>query len=209
LGGILVALLLVTASALAARVWQRLGQAEPLQPERVPAAAVVEASELAPAAADVAVEPPGPSIAAAEAAPVVAPRAAASSALTAPTPPPVAAPPAQPVTKQPSEAELRAALDATPIVMYGASWCGVCRQARSFFADSGLKYREIDADKAPGGWDEVERLGGRRAVPVIVVDGQVSVGLSPDRIMAAIARSMERRLGVTGIRFQSSRPHAG
>jgi glutaredoxin len=134
---------------------------------------------------------------------------AAPPPLASPSAAPAVAPLVQAARKQPSEAELRAALEATPIVMYGASWCGACRQARAFFAETGLKYREIDADQAPGAWDEVARLGGKRAVPVIVVDGEVSVGLAPERIMAAVARSMERRLGVTGVQFRSSRPHAG
>jgi glutaredoxin len=105
--------------------------------------------------------------------------------------------------KQPSEAEVRAALAATPIVIYATTWCGVCGRARQFLKDNGLRYQEIDADQSPGGWEKVAALAGKRAVPVIVVDGVVIQGLSPQRVMDAVARSMERRLGVKGIRFQS------
>jgi len=121
---------------------------------------------------------------------------------TEPVPPPAAA--ATPPRPAPSEAELRAALSATPIVMYSTTWCGVCRKAREFLAENGLQYREIDADTTPGGWAKVEQLTGQRGVPVIIVDGEVTAaGLSPQRVMSAVAHSMERRLGVTGIRFAS------
>lgn len=85
--------------------------------------------------------------------------------------------------------------------MYTASWCGVCRKAKQFMSVNGLRYQEIDADTTPGGWDTVERLSGHRGVPVIVVDGDVSSGLDRPGVLRSVARSMERRLGVTGITF--------
>lgn len=66
---------------------------------------------------------------------------------------------------------------------------------------NGLHYQEIDADQTPGGWDTVQRISGQRGVPVIVVDGDVSSGLDPRGVMRSVARSMERRLGVSGIHF--------
>jgi glutaredoxin len=110
--------------------------------------------------------------------------------------------PARPARPAPSEAELRAALSTTPIVLYATTWCGACRKARAFLTENGFKYQEIDADTTPGGWDKVEQLGGRRAVPIIVVDGDVSVGLDPKQILKSAARSMERRLGISGITFR-------
>jgi glutaredoxin len=88
--------------------------------------------------------------------------------------------------------------------MYAASWCSVCRKERQFLADNGLRYQEIDADLTPGGWEKVEQLSGRRAVPVLVVDGEVTAGLAPQRVMRSVARSMEHRLGVTGIVFKAN-----
>lgn len=146
-------------------------------------------TEPLPTAGSLALEatPPGPTPPTAAASP-----SAAASPTTAPSP-----------RAPPTQAELRAALTATPITMYSASWCGVCRRARQFMNENGLRYQEIDADRAPGGWDKVAQLSGERAVPLIIVDGElIDGGLSPRRVMAAVARSMERRLGVTGIRFK-------
>jgi glutaredoxin len=158
-----------------------------------------------PAAAPVEVPPAvhADSIPLAEAVPAPALPALAAAAVPA-APAPAAAALEAPRNAAPSQAELQAALRATPIVMYSASWCGVCRQAKRFFSENGLRYREIDADTTPGAWAKVEQLIGRRAVPVIVVDGKLaSAGLSPSSIMRAVAQSMEQRLGVRGIRFDS------
>ena len=143
------------------------------------------------------------------------PSQATTIPLTEPLPPPAVAdlapsPSAMPSATRPagargrpppSSAELQRALSTTPIVMYTASWCGVCRKAKLFLNANGLHYQEIDADTTPGGWDSVERLTGHRGVPVIVVDGDVSAGLDARGVMRSVARSMERRLGVTGITF--------
>lgn len=87
--------------------------------------------------------------------------------------------------------------------MYSASWCGVCRKAKAFLSANGLQYREIDADETPGGWDKIAALSGQRGVPLIIVDGEMTrAGLSPSEIMRAVSRSVERRLGVKGIRVQ-------
>jgi glutaredoxin len=207
LGGILAATLLVSGGALAYRAFENLARPNPtLSAESATAASadglavetvVADAPrELQPPAqlgesVPLAAPLPAPAMAALEPAPMVAPTAAV----------PTEAAPSRP---RPTEAELRAALRATPIVMYSTSWCGVCRKARQFLTDSGFRYQEIDADTTPGGWDKVQQLGGRKAVPVIVVDGDVSVGLSADRILKSAARSMERRLGITGVEFRSN-----
>jgi glutaredoxin 3 len=215
IGGMLFAVLLPSAGVVAYRATHTLTQ---------PVAIVSEPQDPAtpdagpsPETAPVPVQPSG-----------AAPRAGESVPLNEPIPPPVVvaldpaervplpgdSPSARDVPKtassaataraQPTPAELRTAFAATPIVMYSTSWCPVCRKAKRFLAENGLTYREIDADATPGGWDKIQSLAGRRAVPVIVVDGDVSQGLSPQRIMHGVARSMERRLGVAGIAFQQA-----
>jgi len=77
----------------------------------------------------------------------------------------------------------------------------VCRKAKRFLSSNGLHFQEIDVDAAAGGWDTVQRLSGSRGVPVIIVDGDLSTGLDAQSVMRSVARSMERRLGVTGISF--------
>jgi mycoredoxin len=206
LGGMLAAMLLICGGALAQRAFQsftgpnserqearsltQAAESTTVEPSsRAPAQQPFEPTPLDTRGVSVPLTPPVPTPALAALEPATT---ATNSAAPAASRPP------------PSEAELRAALSATPIVMYATSWCGVCRKARQFLDANGFKYQEIDADQTPGGWDKVQQLGGRRAVPVIVVDGDVSVGLDTDRIMRAAAGSMERRLGITGVRFRAN-----
>jgi glutaredoxin len=211
LGGLAVAILAVTGGVVAYRAFvglthaaiarepvlaptiEALNTAAPAEPAPVAAAAPTGQGESIPF--NQPLPPPvAPALAAAPSA-----QAAAPSVTSAPTAAPVAA--ARPA---PTPAELQAAFSATPIVMYSASWCGVCRNARRFFAENGLRVQEIDVDQTPGAWQKVEQQTGRRAVPLIIVDGYAMAGLSPDGIMRAVASSMERRLGVTGITFKKS-----
>ena len=199
LGGLLAAILLVSGGAIAYRAFKNVSAAiafEPAAGRRAPPEARDQTTP-APAAA----EALAPAQAPLPAAPTpLEPLTAAAAPGLAPTAP---AAPSQPTRPPPTEAELRAAMQATPIVMYSASWCGVCRQAKAFLSANGLRYQEIDADATPGGWDKIAQLSGQRAVPLIIVDGEVTEGgLSPSEIMQAVSHSVERRLGVKGIQVR-------
>jgi glutaredoxin len=213
LGGLLAAIVLVSGVVVAYRAATSLAHAAAIAREPAPS----RAAEL-PAQTPALAVPAAPSPGEAEAVPhqgesipfdePVPPPAAPALADTPPPPPAAAAasaapPPLVPSRPPPTAAELQTALTTTPIVMYTASWCGVCRKARQFLSANGLRYQEIDVDESPTGWSKVQQLAGRRAVPVIVVDDKVMLGLDPDGIMRSVARSMERRLGITGITFKS------
>jgi glutaredoxin len=211
-GGLLAAILLVSGGAIAYRAVKNVSAAIGLEPSTpranasaakpVAVANVVEAAQPAEVADPQ--HPAGDSIALAEAVPPPAVPALPDAApvetnAAAPEPP---APPSRP---PPTPAELQAALQATPIVMYSATWCGVCRKAKAFLSANGLRYQEIDADETPGAWEKIDKLIGHRGVPVIIVDGELTpAGLSPSAIMRSVSHSMERRLGVKGIRFQTN-----
>ena len=65
------------------------------------------------------------------------------------------------------------------VTMYMAEWCGVCRRARAYFTTQGIAFTEIDIEKSDAGRREFEALGGR-GVPLIVADGKVMRGFSPE-----------------------------
>jgi mycoredoxin len=200
LGGLLAAILLVSGGVVAYRAVTSFARPtiaqEPSTNQRA-LSGKAQPSVVAPAAAPEAeAELPG-----GNAAPLA--EAVAGPSTEPALPPPEILP--TPDRPAPTQAELRTALSATPIVMYGTSWCGVCRQARQFMNDNGLHYREIDADETPGAWDKIQQLTGRRAVPLIIVDGELTPGgLSPSNVMRAVSHSVERRLGVRGVRVQAT-----
>lgn len=92
--------------------------------------------------------------------------------------------------RTPDPAAARAAPEAGDVVMYSASWCGVCSQARRWFRNKGIPIVEKDIEKIPGARAEmVERatkaglsrsqLGG---VPMIWVRGRMFPGFDPGQL---------------------------
>jgi glutaredoxin len=152
------------------------------------------ATEPAPAGSNALNEPAQaapPSIATASAAPNAANAANAAVA---------AAPAAS--ARLPSRQEVVAAVRATPVLMFSASWCPVCARARRFFQSNGIQVvdRDVDADATANA--ELKRRSGGKAIPLIEVDGQqLRAGFSEQDTMQAVASSVERRLGVTGLRL--------
>lgn len=131
---------------------------------------------------------------------------------------PVAAPPvgseagaaaAVPAAPALTKADVRGALDATSVVMFSTETCPHCARARAFLAANGIRYTELDIDKNADARSDLERRTGQTAVPTFIVDGEASApGFSPERLGNAMARAVERRLGVPGaeIRFKPGAP---
>ena len=73
--------------------------------------------------------------------------------------------------------------DTQQVVIYTAAWCGVCRQAKAYFRNNGIAYREYDIEKSRQGRLDYQRLKGT-GVPIILVGGQRLDGFSPARFEA-------------------------
>jgi len=54
------------------------------------------------------------------------------------------------------------------IIMYSASWCGVCKTAKIYFNKKGIPYKEYDVETSVKGRKDFKRLGGR-GVPLILI----------------------------------------
>ena len=65
------------------------------------------------------------------------------------------------------------------VVMYSASWCGVCKKAKRYFEEKGIKYTEYDVENNAKGRAEFKRLGAK-GVPVILVGNRRMNGFSID-----------------------------
>ena len=66
------------------------------------------------------------------------------------------------------------------VVMYSASWCGVCKRARSYFRSHHIPFKEYDVETTAKGRRDYKRLKGK-GVPLILVGGRRMTGFSPGR----------------------------
>lgn len=79
------------------------------------------------------------------------------------------------------------------VIVYGASWCGPCHQAREHLKKRGIKVQYKDIDNDPAAASEMraklEKSGQRRgSIPVIDIGGKIIVGYSRGAIDGALAR---------------------
>jgi mycoredoxin len=58
------------------------------------------------------------------------------------------------------------------LILYSASWCRDCREAKRFLAKHNIAFKEIDIEDTPGAADEVIANVGKRAIPQFVIDGK-------------------------------------
>lgn len=58
------------------------------------------------------------------------------------------------------------------LILYSATWCRDCREAKRFLEKHAIAYTEVDIETTPGAADEVLRHVGKRAIPQFVVNGQ-------------------------------------
>lgn len=65
------------------------------------------------------------------------------------------------------------------VVMYSASWCGVCKKAKRYFVENGIQFTEYDIEKSVKGKVEFKKLGAK-GVPVILVGNRRMNGFSID-----------------------------
>jgi glutaredoxin len=78
------------------------------------------------------------------------------------------------------------------VIIYGASWCGACKQAARFFSQKGVAFVEKDIEKEPEARSEM--LAKARAqgvqtggIPVIDVHGTLLGGFNAQRIEQLLA----------------------
>ena len=74
------------------------------------------------------------------------------------------------------------------ITMYSTSWCPHCKRARSYFAERGIAYDDVDIEANEKNQREFKELGGG-GVPLIIVGDKVMRGFDPQRMDALLKKS--------------------
>jgi mycoredoxin len=59
-----------------------------------------------------------------------------------------------------------------PLLLYSATWCRDCREAKKFLEKHQITYTEIDIENTPGAAEELIRHVGKRAIPQFVLNGK-------------------------------------
>jgi glutaredoxin len=85
------------------------------------------------------------------------------------------------------------AASGSEVIIYGASWCGACKEAAKFLTERGVPFVEKDIEKEPAARTEMLEKARRQGVstqgiPVIDVRGTLLPGFDPGRIDALLAR---------------------
>jgi glutaredoxin len=91
-------------------------------------------------------------------------------------------------------AKPQVAVNDAAVVVYKASWCGVCRSAASYLKSRHVDFVEKDVEKEPGAQEEMLRKTQAkgltpRGVPVIDFRGEIMLGFDRGRVEALIAQS--------------------
>jgi glutaredoxin len=58
------------------------------------------------------------------------------------------------------------------LILYSASWCRDCREAKRFLTTHNIPFNEVDIETTPGAADLVIANTGKRAIPQFVLDGK-------------------------------------
>jgi glutaredoxin len=74
------------------------------------------------------------------------------------------------------------------VFVYALSTCPWCRKTKKWLDDSQIAYDWVDVDKLPQEEqdrmaDKAYELSGGRRYPVVVINGEVVVGYSPDKFL--------------------------
>ena len=81
------------------------------------------------------------------------------------------------------------------LLVYSASWCRDCREAKRFLVAHNIPYQEIDIEKTPGAADQVMENVGKRAIPQFVLNGKWIQPYKPGR--GFLHEEMSELFGIT------------
>ena len=74
------------------------------------------------------------------------------------------------------------------VIVYALSTCPWCRKTKQWFTDSGIEFQQVEVDTLPGeeqdeAAEKAYKLSRGRRFPVVVINGEVIVGYSPDKFL--------------------------
>jgi glutaredoxin len=88
------------------------------------------------------------------------------------------------------------------VIVYGASWCGACRQTEAFLRERGVAFVERDVEEDPTAASDMRRAAAAQGlhptgIPVIDFRGTIILGFNPAALEEAIRETAPAASGVT------------
>ncbi|HVV14994.1 MAG TPA: glutaredoxin family protein [Candidatus Paceibacterota bacterium] len=68
------------------------------------------------------------------------------------------------------------------VTIYSTPTCHFCQMAKEFFAEKGVQYTAYDVASDAAKRQEMIQLTGQLGVPVIVINGDIMIGFSRERL---------------------------
>jgi glutaredoxin 3 len=68
------------------------------------------------------------------------------------------------------------------VTIYTTPSCGYCKMAKAFFKEHSVEYIERDVTIDPAAMNEALEKSGQTGVPVIDIDGTISVGFDQEKL---------------------------
>lgn len=66
------------------------------------------------------------------------------------------------------------------VTVYSTPSCPYCVYAKNFFKEHNIEFKDIDVSRDRAAAMEMVQKSGQMGVPVIDIDGQITVGFRPD-----------------------------
>ncbi len=75
---------------------------------------------------------------------------------------------------------------AKKITIYSTPTCHFCQMAKTFFEENKLEYTSYDVASDAAKRTEMINMTGQLGVPVIVIDGEVTIGFDRDKLASQL-----------------------
>lgn len=74
------------------------------------------------------------------------------------------------------------------VKVYSTPTCPYCTMAKEYFSSKNVSYQNLDVSTDQTALEEMVKVSGQMGVPVIVIDGEVTVGFDKTRIDSLLAK---------------------
>lgn len=71
---------------------------------------------------------------------------------------------------------------AKKVTIYSTPWCVYCKMAKKYFTENKIEYTEHDVAEDEKARDEMVHKTGQMGVPVIDIDGELTIGFDQMRL---------------------------